>query len=114
MPHHSREAFQLSRRQFLQTAAGFGISGLSIPLAKASSGFSRLPIPDLLDTTDTMRTTLERIQGLHDFGTGGKSATFAINRSYLAPVVRVRDGTSFAVDVYNTLDEPVALPLLYG
>ncbi|MEL6644847.1 MAG: multicopper oxidase domain-containing protein [Pseudomonadota bacterium] len=95
----------MNRRQFLIGSASFGaaISGL----AHAQGVPRPLPIIPLTDLMEEPggRYALRLGASQHDFGTGALSNTLGINADYLGPVVRVKQGQTFAVDVVNTLDE---------
>lgn len=101
---------RFSRRLFLQGSVALGTSYIGAPTG-AQTALAALPVPPLLDATDANvgRAKLALTKGVHDFGTGAQSETFGINAPYLGPVIRVRSGSTFAVDVANQLDEAVAL-----
>ena len=98
----------VGRRKLIKGAAALPLLGMADLLAQTP--VRPLPIPPLLDASDPerSRTKLRLLAGQHDFGTGSLSQTLGINQHYLGPVVRVRNGAPFNVDVVNTLKESVA------
>ncbi|MEO0637966.1 MAG: multicopper oxidase domain-containing protein, partial [Pseudomonadota bacterium] len=95
----------MNRRQFLagSTAIGLGLTGF----ARAQSSPRALPIPELVDLMSDWdeRIQLKFARSTHDFGNGAISETFGINRSYLGPVLRTKQGQTLPFDVKNELGE---------
>lgn len=96
------------RRALIKGTALLPLVGSAELLAQTAT--RPLPIPTLLDSTDPDRgrTTLRLLDGRHDFGTGRSNRTKGINQDYLGPVVRVKNGVPFNVDVINSLSESMA------
>ncbi|MEM9499779.1 MAG: multicopper oxidase domain-containing protein [Pseudomonadota bacterium] len=55
------------------------------------------------------RITLSLNRATHDFGTGSKSRTFGINRDYLGPVLKVKQGQTLPFDVINGIGNVTTL-----
>ncbi|MEN0040451.1 MAG: multicopper oxidase domain-containing protein [Pseudomonadota bacterium] len=61
----------------------------------------------MTDVTDGIdgRIPLSLDRGTHDFSNGVKSKTLGINRGYLGPVLKVKQGQTLPVDVINNVGE---------
>jgi len=99
-----------NRRNFLLGSAVLGGAGL------AGASFSQttpgtLPLLPMTDLTGGIREriALTLASGTHDFGNGVQSPTLGINRSYLGPLLRVKQGQTLPIDVINGIDDPSTL-----
>lgn len=106
----------MNRRSFLRTSAAGALAagtggGLLYGLGLAETSPRPLPLIPLRDLSAGLdgRVPLRLGPGVHDFGTGAASATYGIGSPYLGPVLRVRNGQTLPADVFNGLEETVAL-----
>jgi cuproxidase len=101
----------LTRRQALlwssAGAAGLALGGLP-KWARGSAALS-LPIPNLIEASDSEPVTLALQKSRHRFGAGAAVASTGISSSYLGPVVRVCSGDTVPFRVENLLDEETTL-----
>lgn len=100
----------MDRRTFLKAAgAGAVLAGTGIGWAQTS--VRPLPVIPLMDLTGDIesRIPLRLEPSMHDFGNGTASATFGINRSYLGPVLRVKQGQTLPFDVINGIGDVTTL-----
>ncbi len=68
-----------------------------------------LPMPSLVDLTESGRLDLVAQRGNHRFGRdSAPSSTFGYNQAYLGPIVRADQGQDIAVRLLNELREPLA------
>ncbi len=97
---------QINRRNFLiGTAASCAVLAGAGGAQTATRPLPLLPITDLTGGIED-RISLALGASTHDFGTGVASETFGINRDYLGPVLRVKQGQTLPFDVTNTLGDP--------
>ncbi|MEM8801810.1 MAG: multicopper oxidase domain-containing protein [Pseudomonadota bacterium] len=96
----------MDRRSFLKST-GAGVLLASGGIAWAQSTPRPLPIIPLTDLSGGIdgRLALTLAPGQHDFGTGTASETLGINRSYLGPVIRAKQGQTLPFDVANNIGD---------
>lgn len=89
-------------------AAAYGVLGArpSVNLARAT-GFPRLQMPPLLDTSESGRFDVTAQSGTTSFIGGTATPTIGFNQPYLGPVVRVQKGP-LQPKVANALSWPVS------
>lgn len=100
----------MDRRAFLKTTAGGTI------LATSGAAWTQnnprplplLPMTDLIDGIES-RVPLTLRTATHDFGNGAGSDTLGINRNYLGPVIRARQGQTLPFDVMNDIGDVTTL-----
>ena len=100
----------MNRRHFLLgSAASSAVLGASPLLAQAS--LPALPVIPMTDLTGGIegRIPLVLTSGSHDFGNGAVSTTFGINRGFLGPVIRAKQGQTLPFDVANNIDDTSTL-----
>ncbi len=104
----------MDRRYFLKgslaaaTTAAVSVATMRAAWARTSAR-PALPMPSLLDLTQSGRLDLVAQQGTHRFGQDSQpSSTFGYNQSYLGPIVRANQGQEIAARVRNDLPEPLA------
>ncbi|WP_461424994.1 multicopper oxidase domain-containing protein [Gymnodinialimonas sp.] len=95
----------MNRRQFLIATAASTTSLGSFSMAQASP--RPLPVIPLTDLTGGIdaRVPLVWSPGTHDFGNGTQSQTLGINRGYLGPVIRAKQGQTLPFDVANNIGD---------
>ncbi|WP_086983921.1 multicopper oxidase CueO [Vibrio aphrogenes] len=105
----------MERRRFLKLSSAAGVVGLSlpsIPLTFAQSVAHKkqptLPIPELIDTSKG-QTALTIQAGESQFLPDKKTPTCGINRAFLGPVLKMRQGQDAHIKVLNTLDEAMTI-----
>lgn len=103
----------MDRRRFLKhsvaAAATASLGTLAAhPIQAANRNRPSLPMPELLDITESGRLALNAQHGRTAFAGGAPSATLGYNQGYLGPFVRTRQGQEIAVRLHNDLDEPLA------
>ena len=100
----------LKRRTFLLGAAAAGGASLA-GFGQAQTAARPLPLLPLTDLTVgiTERVALNLTSGTHDFGNGVHSATMGINRGYLGPLLRCKQGQTLPIDVINGVNDPSTL-----
>lgn len=101
----------MNRREFLKMSTGGGLMLASGGLAWSQTGTRTLPVLPLTDLTGGIesRVALTLNAATHNFGNGGASQTFGINRSYLGPVLRVKQGQMLPFDVVNNIADETTL-----
>ncbi len=104
----------MDRRHFLKnslataTSAALGMAAMKAGWAQTSAR-PTLPMPSLLDLTQSGRLDLVAQQGNHRFGQdSAASSTFGYNQGYLGPIVRANQGQEIAARLFNDLQEPLA------
>ncbi|RRQ23829.1 biphenyl 2,3-dioxygenase [Guyparkeria sp. SCN-R1] len=103
----------MDRRRFLKhsvaVAATASLGSITAhPVQAANRNRPVLPMPELLDVTESGRLTLNAQTGKTAFAGGSPSPTLGYNQGYLGPFVRARQGQEVAVRLQNDLDEPLA------
>ncbi|MEM8803695.1 MAG: multicopper oxidase domain-containing protein, partial [Pseudomonadota bacterium] len=96
----------MDRRSFLKST-GASVLLASRGIAWAQSTPRPLPVIPLTDLTGGIdgRIALTLAPGKHDFGTGAASETLGINRNYLGPVIRAKQGQTLPFDVANNIGD---------
>ena len=100
----------MNRRAFLSTTAataGLAMTGLAWA-SRTPTALPIIPLTDLTSDLDT-RVALTLAPGTHDFGTGTLSQTRGINRGYLGPVLRVKQGQTLPFDVINSIGDTTTI-----
>lgn len=99
----------MNRRQFLVGSAASAAALGSMAFAQTTA--RPLPLLAMTDLTGGIndRIALNLGMGNHDFGTGAASQTLGINRSYLGPVLRVKQGQVLPFDVTNDIADVTTL-----
>ena len=91
---------------------GGGNAGNSSQLPSSDVVQSTLPIPPLLkgrDAEGVMQYDVTMQEAEHGFFEGIKTATYALNGTYLGPTLLLRDGEEVSVNVTNRLKESTTL-----
>ncbi len=104
----------MDRRHFLKSSLAAATT-VTISGATMKAAWSRpdsrptLPMPSVLDLTQSGRLDLVAQEGRHRFGQdSAPSSTFGYNQAYLGPIVRANQGQEIAARVLNNLREPLA------
>ncbi len=101
-------SFAISRRQFIAgSAALIGASRLKPAWAKAAP--VALPIPTLVDGTNSEPVDMKIQTGEWSFKPGVKTQTLGFSQNYLGPTIRTRQNSELNLHYQNNLNEPVAV-----
>ena len=101
-------SFNLSRRQFVSGSSALLTSGFINPVwAKASP--VQLPIPRVIDATNSEPVDLEIRAGEWSFMPGITTPTLGLSQNYLGPTIRTKQNSELNLHYQNTLNEGVAI-----
>ncbi|MEM9349077.1 MAG: multicopper oxidase domain-containing protein [Pseudomonadota bacterium] len=97
----------MKRRQFLIGGASATAAAAMTGMTAAQANTRPLPVIPATDLTAGIegRIPLMLARGTHDFGNGTMSQTLGINRGYLGPLLRVKQGQTLPFDVTNQIGE---------
>lgn len=101
--------FTLTRRSFLTgTAALISSSCLSVSRSEESAR-PKLPIPALVDGTQSEPIDMTIRKGAWAFRNGVMTPTLGFNQNYLGPTIRTRRNSELNLNYHNTLSENVSV-----